>query len=58
MFGEGDWAGALGLLRKTGPQGLIDRVRELEDSDAEAGRVRLRRGKTHDDATALLVELD
>lgn len=58
MFGEGDWADALELLRKAGPQGLIDRVRELEAADAEAGRVRLGRGKTHDDATALLVELD
>ncbi|UCA52986.1 protein phosphatase 2C domain-containing protein [Streptomyces sp. WA6-1-16] len=58
MFGEGDWADTLGLLRKAGPQGLIDRVRELEEADAAAGRVRLRRGKTHDDATALLVELD
>lgn len=57
MFGEGDWADTLGLLRKAGPQGLIDRVRELEAADAEAGRARLRRGKTHDDATALLVEL-
>ncbi|WP_274033275.1 protein phosphatase 2C domain-containing protein [Streptomyces sp. MMBL 11-1] len=58
VFGEGDWTDALGLLRKAGPQGLIDRVRELEGADAAAGRVRLRRGKTHDDATALLVELD
>ncbi|MFJ6613757.1 hypothetical protein ACIQPT_26155 [Streptomyces sp. NPDC091289] len=58
VFGEGDWTQTLGLLRKAGPQGLIDRVRELEAADAEAGRVRLGRGKTHDDATALLVELD
>ncbi|BAG19047.1 MULTISPECIES: protein phosphatase 2C domain-containing protein [Streptomyces] len=58
VFGEGDWTDVLGLLRKAGPRGLIDRVRELEDADAAAGRVRLRRGKTHDDATALLVELD
>ncbi|MFJ9620552.1 hypothetical protein [Streptomyces sp. NPDC101181] len=57
MFGEGDWTAALGLLRKAGPRGLIDRVRELESADAEAGRVRLRRGKVHDDATAALVEL-
>ncbi|MDX3592699.1 protein phosphatase 2C domain-containing protein [Streptomyces sp. ID03-2B] len=57
VFDEGDWAGALGLLRKAGPQGLIDRVRELELADVEAGRVRLGRSKTHDDATALLVEL-
>ncbi|CAM5695975.1 hypothetical protein SCALM49S_01587 [Streptomyces californicus] len=57
VFGEGDWADALGLLRKAGPRGLIDRVRELESADAASGRVRLRRAKTHDDATALLVEL-
>ncbi|MFJ7057199.1 protein phosphatase 2C domain-containing protein [Streptomyces griseobrunneus] len=57
MFREGDWAATLELLRKAGPQGLIDRVRELEEADAATGRVRLRRGKTHDDATAVLVEL-
>ncbi|WP_326699787.1 protein phosphatase 2C domain-containing protein [Streptomyces sp. NBC_01754] len=54
-FGEGDWTATLGLLRKAGPQGLIDRVRELERADT--GRVFLGRGKTHDDATAVLVEL-
>ncbi|MGW0786842.1 protein phosphatase 2C domain-containing protein [Streptomyces sp. NPDC002911] len=54
-FREGDWTAALGLLRKEGPQGLIDRVRELERADTD--RVYLRRGKTHDDATAVLVEL-
>ncbi|WP_327114763.1 protein phosphatase 2C domain-containing protein [Streptomyces sp. NBC_01341] len=54
-FREGDWAATLGLLRKDGPQGLIDRVRELERADTE--RVHLRRGKRHDDATAVLVEL-
>ncbi|MFI8811034.1 MULTISPECIES: hypothetical protein [unclassified Streptomyces] len=53
-FREGDWAAALGLLRKVGPQGLIDRVRELENADTD--RVCLRRGKTHDDATAVFVE--
>ncbi|MEE1791791.1 hypothetical protein PUR28_13590 [Streptomyces sp. BE308] len=53
-FHEGDWAAALGLLRKVGPQGLIDRVRELENADTD--RVYLRRGKTHDDATAVFVE--
>ncbi|WP_405388650.1 protein phosphatase 2C domain-containing protein [Streptomyces sp. NBC_01102] len=54
-FGEGDWTATLGLLRKAGPQGLIDRVRELERADTDRGY--LRRGKTHDDATAVLVEL-
>ncbi|MGW8883984.1 hypothetical protein [Streptomyces sp. NPDC055749] len=53
-FREGDWTAALELLRKTGPQGLIDRVRELERADTE--RTYLRRGKTHDDATAVFVQ--
>lgn len=57
VFREGDWAALLELVRKAGPQGLIDRVRELEGADAAAGRVRLRRSKTHDDATAVFVEL-
>ncbi|WP_411080989.1 hypothetical protein [Streptomyces sp. cmx-18-6] len=57
VFREGDWTAALDLLRKAGPQGLIDRVRELEEADAAAGRVRLLGSKTHDDATAVLVEL-
>ncbi|MFD3653980.1 hypothetical protein [Streptomyces sp. NPDC058620] len=54
-FREGDWTAALELLRKAGPQGLIDRVRELERADT--GRRYLRRSKTHDDATAAFVEL-
>ncbi|MFJ8867321.1 protein phosphatase 2C domain-containing protein [Streptomyces sp. NPDC102473] len=54
-FREGDWKATLGVLRKEGPQGLIHRVRELERADTD--RVYLRRGKTHDDATAVLVEL-
>ncbi|NYE42923.1 hypothetical protein HEB29_003934 [Streptomyces fulvorobeus] len=53
-FREGDWAAALELLRKVGPQGLIDRVRELERADTD--RRYLRRSKTHDDATAAFVE--
>ncbi|MER5368464.1 protein phosphatase 2C domain-containing protein [Streptomyces sp. NPDC002722] len=55
MFHEGDWADCLGVLHKDGPQGLIDRVRALEDADTE--RVRLRRSKTHDDATAVYAVL-
>ena len=54
-FREGDWTAALAVLREEGPQGLIDRVRELERSDTD--RLYLRRGKTHDDATAVLVQL-
>ncbi|MFF9345984.1 hypothetical protein [Streptomyces sp. NPDC014734] len=53
MFHEGDWADCLAVLGEEGPQGLIDRVRSLEDEDT--GRVHLRRSKTHDDATATLV---
>ncbi|MEV8567248.1 hypothetical protein AB0436_17025 [Streptomyces sp. NPDC051322] len=55
-FGEGDWTECFGILRKEGPQSLIDRVRGLEDADASAGRTRLRRSKTHDDASAALLE--
>ncbi|WP_031083182.1 hypothetical protein [Streptomyces sp. NRRL WC-3549] len=54
-FAAGEWADVPGLLREEGPQGLIDRVRELERADTD--RVFLRRGKRHDDATAVLVEL-
>ncbi|MFF2012896.1 hypothetical protein ACFVWY_27995 [Streptomyces sp. NPDC058195] len=53
MFREGDWADCLGVLREEGPQALIDRVRALEDADADTGRARLGRGKTHDDATVV-----
>ncbi|MCF3965235.1 hypothetical protein [Streptomyces fuscigenes] len=51
IFGEGDWAQCLALVRKGGAQELIDRVRTLE-TDAEHVR-----GKRHDDATATFVEL-
>ena len=53
MFRAGDWADCLAVLRKEGPQGLIDRVRALEDADTE--RLHLRHAKTHDDATAVCV---
>ncbi|MER5555032.1 protein phosphatase 2C domain-containing protein [Streptomyces sp. NPDC002793] len=55
MFHRGDWKDTLTLLRQVGPHGLISRVRKLERADSD--RVHLRRGKTHDDATAVLVEL-
>ncbi|MEV6778803.1 hypothetical protein [Streptomyces syringium] len=55
VFREGDWADCLGVLRKEGPQGLIDRVRLAERADPEG--VAFRRGKTHDDAVALFAEL-
>ncbi|MFC9623182.1 protein phosphatase 2C domain-containing protein [Streptomyces sp. NPDC056930] len=55
MFRAGDWADCLGVLHKEGPQGLIDRVRALEDADSQ--RTYLRRSKTHDDATAVYAVL-
>jgi hypothetical protein len=55
MFAEGSWAECLGLLRKEGPQGLIDRVRALENSAQERGSVI--RWKLHDDAAAVFAEL-
>ncbi|MFD4629456.1 protein phosphatase 2C domain-containing protein [Streptomyces sp. NPDC058284] len=54
-FGEGDWADCLALLRKQGPQHLLDRVRELELADPD--RLAFPRGKRHDDAAAVYVEL-
>ncbi|WP_326738729.1 protein phosphatase 2C domain-containing protein [Streptomyces sp. NBC_01022] len=54
-FGEGDWTACLGVLHKEGPQGLIDRVRALEDADTD--RTYLRRSKQHDDATAVYAQL-
>ncbi|MEU6401239.1 hypothetical protein [Streptomyces sp. NPDC046985] len=55
-FREGDWAQCLGLLRKEGARALVDRVRALEAVDREE-RALLGRNKTHDDATAVFVEL-
>jgi len=54
VFHEGDWAACLGLLRKEGPQALIDRVRAAERADPD--RTAFPRGKAHDDAAAVLVE--
>ncbi|MFI6942341.1 hypothetical protein ACIBI4_23965 [Streptomyces sp. NPDC050418] len=54
-FGEGDWSECFAFVRKAGPQGLIDRVRVLE-REREAAGVRAR-GKAHDDATVVWVEL-
>lgn len=55
MFAEGSWAECLALLRKEGPQGLIDRVRALEISAQERGSVI--RWKLHDDAAVVYAEL-
>jgi hypothetical protein len=54
IFREGDWADCLALVRKNGPQELIDRVRAAETADP-AGAA-FRRGKASDDATATYVE--
>ncbi|MFI6346660.1 hypothetical protein [Streptomyces sp. NPDC050560] len=56
-FHAGDWSACFEVLRAEGPQGLIDRVRGLEEADAGAGRAVLRRSKTHDDAAAAFLAL-
>ncbi|MEU5398368.1 hypothetical protein ABZ348_03605 [Streptomyces sp. NPDC005963] len=55
MFDEGDWGACLGVLRKEGAQGLIDRVRTVETGVEESGRVV--RWKLHDDAAVVFAEL-
>lgn len=55
MFAEGSWTECLALIRKEGPQGLIDRVRALEKSAVE--RTPVIRWKLHDDAAAVFAEL-
>ncbi|MER5469766.1 protein phosphatase 2C domain-containing protein [Streptomyces sp. NPDC002685] len=55
-FQEGDWADLFALVRKEGPPSLVERVRALERADAKE-RLRLRRSKTHDDATVVFVEM-
>lgn len=54
VFREGDWADCLALVRKSGPQELIDRVRAAESADPDG--VAFRRGKAYDDATVVYVE--
>jgi hypothetical protein len=53
-FGLVDWRGLLDLLTTGGPEELIYRTRqaELAETDDEQAT---RRGKKHDDATAVLV---
>ncbi|MER7404333.1 protein phosphatase 2C domain-containing protein [Streptomyces sp. NPDC000070] len=53
-FEEGDWTDCFHLMRKEGPQALVDRVRTLERADS--ARAFPGRGKTHDDATVVYVE--
>jgi protein phosphatase 2C-like protein len=54
MFREGSWAECLTLVRKSGPQELVDRVRAIESADPDG--VAYRRWKTSDDATAAYIE--
>ncbi len=55
-FREGDWTALFDLLAKEGARSLVERVRELETADRRE-RAYLGRAKTHDDATAVYVEL-
>ncbi|MGW0559462.1 hypothetical protein ACWDZ4_02235 [Streptomyces sp. NPDC003016] len=57
MFGEGDWADCLGVLRKEGAQSLIDRVRSLELETGGTRAPLVRRWKRHDDAAVVYAEL-
>jgi hypothetical protein len=55
-FHEGDWADLLTVVRKEGARALVERVRLLETS-SDADGTPLGRGKRHDDATVVHVEL-
>lgn len=50
VFGEFGWGELLGLAEREGPEAVIARTRELEESDPESQQ--WPRGKVHDDATA------
>lgn len=54
-FRAGDWTECFELLRKDGPQRMVDRVRELERADPEG--TAFPRGKRHDDAAVVYAEL-
>jgi hypothetical protein len=53
-FNRMDWRALLDLLTADGPDGLIRWTREAELAETDAERA-TRRGKKHDDATAVLV---
>ncbi|MFJ3444214.1 protein phosphatase 2C domain-containing protein [Streptomyces sp. NPDC086081] len=53
-FGEGDWTDCFHVVRKEGPQALVDRVRTLERADSAGAFPG--RSKRHDDATVVYVE--
>ncbi|WP_190138976.1 protein phosphatase 2C domain-containing protein [Streptomyces longispororuber] len=54
-FREGDWTDCFALLRKDGPRGLVERVRELEAADPDG--TAYPRAKRHDDAAVVYAEL-
>ncbi|MGP4114111.1 hypothetical protein ACTWP5_24775 [Streptomyces sp. 4N509B] len=54
-FRFGDWPALFDALAANGPAAVIDRVRAAESADPEG--VAFPRGKVHDDATAVVVEL-
>ncbi|TNY38823.1 protein phosphatase 2C domain-containing protein [Thermomonospora catenispora] len=53
-FGRLDWPALVDLLDREGPLELVRRTREAERAETEAERA-VRRGKPHDDATAVLL---
>ncbi|MGR8008306.1 hypothetical protein [Streptomyces hypolithicus] len=57
MFAAGDWADCVGVLRKEGARGLIERVRSLEADGGVGAAPLLRRWKRHDDAAVVWAEL-
>jgi Protein phosphatase 2C len=56
-FGLLDWRGLLDVLDHEGPAELIRRTRLAEEAETETERAG-RRGKRHDDATAVLARFD
>jgi hypothetical protein len=56
-FGVTDWKGLLDLLDRLGPVRLIERTRAAERAETDDERAG-RRGKKHDDATAVAVSPD
>ncbi|MGH4035504.1 hypothetical protein ACQB60_42105 [Actinomycetota bacterium Odt1-20B] len=54
-FREGGWEDLFALVRKEGPERVVERVRELELGDPQCAE--FPRGKVHDDAALVHVEL-
>lgn len=55
-FGAGTWSDLVAELVAAGPDAVIEQVRELELAETDEQRIS-KRGKRHDDATAVLVNL-